>query len=1856
MFTRRHRAGCLVAAAFALTSCGGGSNTPVAVQVSAPTPVATVAPAAGKSVVLDVNGISRGFKPAKSTISKAGEPQQRFELQLSDAASDYQRLDVRLSWENPNSRLSLDINGPDGAVLASAEPEDAGPVELRVKNPKPGRYLLVVTERATTAGDRFRLVASAIRPGGPDADGDGVGDDLDNCPAAANADQKDRDGNGKGDACDTPPPADGDGDGVPDASDNCPAAANADQKDGDGDGKGDVCDAAEPPPPPDADQDGVADSSDNCPAVSNADQKDADGDGKGDACDTPDPQPDADSDGVPDTRDNCPMAANADQKDTDGDGKGDACDAAEPPPDQDGDGVLDSADNCPAVSNASQADADGDGRGDACELAGPADADGDGVPDLTDNCPSTANPDQADADGDRIGDACELPAGPAACLAEGATKIVGEWSGTAPVAPAGVPNGTVRNPFTVPACQYDELTVQIAWSRSVEDLDLDVLAPDGSIAGSSAASNAESGVAGETALVPKPKVGDYVSVTKSFANVQTAYTGKATVKCTTAGGCFPPTVAPAPEPFTAATRVVVADIDSAINPYHDFYYFGSSIYSVSPPGAVTPAVLKELGVKPENVVKLTRTGNITNDLAADAAFWSRVKSGELYHFVGTNIVATTLSSDGVKLKPDASKSEHGVGTSGAVLAANPEAVLLFVEANNDLGSAATHQFVFRNPAVDIVTTSYGFSASAPQVGSTGFPMPETTAFEDTYRGVVLNGKLHFASGGNGSGLTPLRAGAGPWWSIGVSGVEEGSSEGDTQVFSGNFADFVSDYTQTLPYCHTAENCTESVGGTSFSTPRAAGVASRVLLEARRSLGHKGGIATVAGKPVMAARGQKTVSNWLLRRALEQAAYVPGFADYAPVQGVTDLGATPVNPVAPWLQIGWGDLTAAPAKGVVDAALSHLGLGITPRTKAQGFCTFQTEVIQERKRYWDQLAPNVPPLLGGEVTGTVPDQDPFVYCASQLPTHPAANDTGGTAAPTTDQDGDGVPNTTDNCPAKGNADQADADGDGKGDICDVPPPPDADSDGIGDAVDNCPAISNAAQTDSDGDGLGDACDSNNDTGGGTSPRCPLPNGSKVLSTWSGEVGFAAGPAVAPVMANDSVHRFDLPAGCRANGVNVRVEWELPAEDLDLEVTSPGGEVLQSQGIQLLTQEAVENVQFGASAAGQFMVRTYGFVSAGTPYTGTATATIVGSGGGGGGGGGGGSTDSDGDGIDNSSDNCPNIANPTQLDSNGNGIGDACDSAPPAQATACSAAFGGVVAGANVATVDPGMRFYQPGHVILTYANARDRDTVVGRLKTGPSLSPSVAAAVYGFKHLNSVRVPLPMVTPEAIETLRAVSRGLTLISIWGEHPKKSTIDTSVPLIGVNAARAAFMTPTMPLTGKGVGVAIIDTGIDATHGDLKAVKHNVRMVGNVAVPYDLTPANNSEQDNGHGTHLAGTIAGDGTRSNGRYIGVAPQATLVGIAVDVGYPYLFALEAMDYVLDQRQTYNIRVTNHSYGPAVGSGFRFDPADPESQAIKALHDAGIVPVFAAGNAGPDPDTISADAQNPCAIGVGNGDRAFRLADGSSRGTATGIAGPDITAPGTQITATRAINGLLATGVPSTNNAPYYSTISGTSMATPHVAGVVAMLMEAKPALTFEQVRELIVSTATPMKRADGTAYAAWEVGAGYIDALGAVAKVLGQPRPGTVPRAPVTLVGGQETEALTFTDTSGLYLGVLCNGCPTQPDPLTGNNVTAPHRFKFRLPEIAGGYTKLRVRVEWQSVADSLNLKLLGPTGATLGTSSSPGTNFRELSVNTPDLGSYTAEVTETLVNVNAPFKVKVFLTRPTGSGSLVVPREAFD
>ena len=401
-------------------------------------------------------------------------------------------------------------------------------------------------------------------------------------------------------------------------------------------------------------------------------------------------------------------------------------------------------------------------------------------------------------------------------------------------------------------------------------------------------------------------------------------------------------------------RVVVAVVDTGINPYHEYFHARGPLYQDSRPSSVTPAVLKEFGIGKSNIIHITRTGNFAADFQKDKAQFEKIEKGEPYWFEGTNIIGISFLEGGAPLRPDGDASTHGIGTAAAVLAANPDAIVVAVEDMND----KSEKWAFTHPAVDIVSTSYGPATSAPTGKHLSF----------SYTGVVKNGKAHFGAAANDPSYSTLDETSGPWWSIGISGFEEGTSNG-RQVMSGNVPDFVGDFSQDLPYCRSCETGLQNVGGTSFATPRSAGTFSKILLAARRDRYHSGGIVpSKEGKALVGGKNPLTV--WEMRRALEEAAYYPGTDDFS-TEGGLDT-AVPVNDVAPWVQTGWGLISPARQYKVVDQALAHLKIrGKATRTKPQEACDFMTANMAARHGYFDNAA------FLGESFGT--SKDPYVYC-------------------------------------------------------------------------------------------------------------------------------------------------------------------------------------------------------------------------------------------------------------------------------------------------------------------------------------------------------------------------------------------------------------------------------------------------------------------------------------------------------------------------------------------------------------------------------------------------------------------------------------------------------------------------------------------------------------------------------------------------------------------------------------------------------------------------------------------------------------------------------------------------------------
>jgi serine protease AprX len=342
----------------------------------------------------------------------------------------------------------------------------------------------------------------------------------------------------------------------------------------------------------------------------------------------------------------------------------------------------------------------------------------------------------------------------------------------------------------------------------------------------------------------------------------------------------------------------------------------------------------------------------------------------------------------------------------------------------------------------------------------------------------------------------------------------------------------------------------------------------------------------------------------------------------------------------------------------------------------------------------------------------------------------------------------------------------------------------------------------------------------------------------------------------------------------------------------------------------------------------------------------------------------------------------------------------------------------------------------------------------------------------------------------------------LRSMYLDEQLSFYLHESVALIGADRARRE-----LGADGRGVGIAIIDSGIDATHPDLQLgtkVVQNVKIVGasaedsptGSAIVTVLENLPTSDTSSGHGTHVASTAAGTGAASGGYYTGVAPGAHLVGIGTGDTLFIFYALEGFDYAIANRDRYGIKVISNSWGSTMDPGEAFDPNNPINEASKAAHDLGMTVLFAAGNSGPGTDTMNRYSIAPWVIGVANCLKdGATLSNSSSRGRyQDDLVRPTITAPGTDIVAARAPNTVLP---PLAADAdanlqpewiPYYTTMSGTSMATPHVAGVVALLYQSNASMSPDLAKRILVNTATPMP-----GYEAWAVGSGLVNAYAAV-------------------------------------------------------------------------------------------------------------------------------------------------------------------
>lgn len=391
----------------------------------------------------------------------------------------------------------------------------------------------------------------------------------------------------------------------------------------------------------------------------------------------------------------------------------------------------------------------------------------------------------------------------------------------------------------------------------------------------------------------------------------------------------------------------------------------------------------------------------------------------------------------------------------------------------------------------------------------------------------------------------------------------------------------------------------------------------------------------------------------------------------------------------------------------------------------------------------------------------------------------------------------------------------------------------------------------------------------------------------------------------------------------------------------------------------------------------------------------------------------------------------------------------------------------------------------------------------------------------------------LATAPEIEALEANSK----IDLFTDTSHKATRGQEVLDGALNLAGET-------IDGRGVGVAVVDSGIDGTHPDL-----GPNMAGNVKIvcttpqvvvtsatggftecvgPKIVVPAEDTDTISlgGHGTHVAGIVAGTGAASDGKNHGAAPGASLYGVSSGDFLVVENALDGLAWVLENHDqvTPAIKVASNSWGSSYSE---YDPENaPFHKATwklqEALVAAGVTVVFAAGNSGGDGSepTTSAECINPtpgiiCVAAYddkNSGTRAGEIAEFSSRGQKDQPENwPDISAPGTDIVSTCRIT-LPVCNIGTPEGEPnHYSTLSGTSMATPHISGIAAQLYQVRPSLTPAGVEDVLEDTAH--KFVFGSAYGAdpfnpddtssFEKGHGLVDVYAAVSSLLGPSKKG---------------------------------------------------------------------------------------------------------------------------------------------------------
>ena len=316
-------------------------------------------------------------------------------------------------------------------------------------------------------------------------------------------------------------------------------------------------------------------------------------------------------------------------------------------------------------------------------------------------------------------------------------------------------------------------------------------------------------------------------------------------------------------------------------------------------------------------------------------------------------------------------------------------------------------------------------------------------------------------------------------------------------------------------------------------------------------------------------------------------------------------------------------------------------------------------------------------------------------------------------------------------------------------------------------------------------------------------------------------------------------------------------------------------------------------------------------------------------------------------------------------------------------------------------------------------------------------------------------------------IKATRKQISNLSNLSQVKFISSVSTASMMMQI--AKKILKTEELNLTGKGVNIAFIDTGI-IEHGDFcigeKRIKYFKDFINGKENPYD---------DNGHGTFVAGVCSGNGALSGGKYSGIAPRSNIISLKALNGLGEASAdkiLNAMEWVYNNHREYDIKIVCMSFG-SDPLGFN----DPIMAGAEALWKEGVVVVAAAGNSGPEFQTIKSPGVSSQIITVGGFDDNridnniynadyFEVADFSSRGPAFSRFKPDLVAPSVDI-------------VSCGRDKPYI-TLSGTSVATPMVAGLCALLLENNKNLSPLEVKRALLTCAKPItynKNLEGFGY-----------------------------------------------------------------------------------------------------------------------------------------------------------------------------------